>query len=276
MSDERRVTPLPEPQDDRSRGRLEGRVAVVTGSDSGMGQAIAEAFAREGADVAVTYLHDRDGAERTREAVERAGRRALVCSLDQTREGSVAALFEQVERDLGTPFILVNDAGEDSTGEQVADVSAQAWEHKLRVNLLGPFYCCQQFIRARRRAGGRGKIINITSVHQEIPRAGASAYDVSKGGLRNLTRTLALELAPDLINVNNIAPGMVLTPFNQRAIDDPEVYAAQVQSIPLRRAALPWEIARLAVYLASPDADYATGTTFTLDGGLMQNQGQGA
>ena len=125
-------------------------------------------------------------------------------------------------------------------------------------------------------AGGRGKIINITSVHQEIPRAGASGYDASKGALRNLTRTLALELAPDLIYVNNIAPGMVLTPFNQPAKDDPEVYAKQVQSIPLKRAAQPWEIARLAVYLASGDADYATGQTFVLDGGLMMNTGQGA
>jgi glucose 1-dehydrogenase len=115
-----------------------------------------------------------------------------------------------------------------------------------------------------------------TSVHQEIPRAGAAGYDVAKGGLRNLTRTLALELAPDHINVNNIAPGMVLTPMNQKTIDDPKVREKQVQSIPWKRAAEPWEIAKLAVYLASEDADYATGQTFTLDGGLMMNTGQGA
>ncbi|MDQ6869000.1 MAG: SDR family oxidoreductase, partial [Pseudomonadota bacterium] len=100
--------------------------------------------------------------------------------------------------------------------------------------------------------------------------------DASKGGLRNLTRTLALELAPDRINVNNIAPGMVLTPMNQPAIDDPALLEKQVQSIPFKRAAEPWEIARLAVYLASEDADYATGQTFTLDGGLSMNLGQGA
>ena len=132
------------------------------------------------------------------------------------------------------------------------------------------------FIRARKKAGGKGKIINITSVHQEIPPAGAAGYDFSKGGLRNLTRTLALELAPDRINVNNIAPGMVLTPMNQEAIDDPKVLEEQVQSIPFKRAAEPKEIARLAVYLASDDADYATGQTFTLDGGLSMNLGQGA
>lgn len=276
MPDEPQVTPLPEPQDYRQKGRLHGKIAVVTGSDSGIGQATAIEFAKEGADVVVTYLHDHAGAEHTRAQVEAQGQRALVVHLDQTQESSVAQLFERAVSELGTPFVLVNDAGEDSTGKEVADVSSAEWEHKLRVNLLGPFYCCQHFIRLRRNAGGQGKIINITSVHQEIPRAGASAYDASKGALRNLTRTLALELAPDLINVNNIAPGMVLTPFNQAALDDPKVYAEQVQSIPFKRAAQPWEIARLALYLASSDADYATGTTFTLDGGLMQNTGQGA
>ncbi len=115
-----------------------------------------------------------------------------------------------------------------------------------------------------------------TSVHQEIPRAGSAGYDVAKGGLRNLTRTLCLELAPDHINVNNIAPGMVLTPFNQAAIDDPKVREEQVQSIPWKRAAEPWEIGRLAVYLASEDADYVSGQTFTIDGGLSMNVGQGA
>jgi glucose 1-dehydrogenase len=276
MTEQHKVTPLPEPQDFRGRGRLERQVAIVTGSDSGIGQAVATEFAREGADVAVTYLEDQAGAEHTRAQVEAQGRRAIVVHLDQTQEKSVAALFERTVVELGTPFILVNDAGRDSTGKHVADVEPREWEQVIRTNLMGPFYCCQHFIRLRRQAGGRGKIINVTSVHEEIPRAGASGYDASKGGLRNLTRTLALELAPDLINVTNIAPGMILTPMNQEAIDNPEVYAEQVQSIPFKRAGQPWEIARLAVYLASPDADYATGTTFTLDGGLMQNQGQGA
>ncbi len=128
----------------------------------------------------------------------------------------------------------------------------------------------------RRAAGGNGKIINITSVHEDIPRAGAAGYCASKGGLRNLTRCLTLELASDRINVNNIAPGMVLTPMNQPALDDPKVLEEQVQSIPWKRAAEPWEIAKLALYLASEDANYASGQTFTLDGGLTMNQGQGA
>jgi glucose 1-dehydrogenase len=256
--------------------RLENRVAIVTGSDSGIGQATAIEFAKEGADVAVNYLHDKEGAEETKRQVEAEGRRAIIVQADLREEPNVARLFRETEERLGAPYILVNNAGIDSVGDNVADMKLEDWDDRLRSNLYNPFYCCRHFIRARKKAGGKGKIINVTSVHQEIPRAGAAGYDVSKGGLRNLTRTLCLELAPDRINVNNIAPGMVLTPFNQEAVDDPKVREEQVQSIPWKRAAEPWEVGRLAVYLASEDADYVTGQTFTIDGGLMMNQGQGA
>ncbi len=256
--------------------RLKDKVAIVTGSDSGIGQATAVAFAEEGADVAITFLHDRDGAEATRRRVEEAGRRAIVVQLDQREPDAVERLFRETQSQLGVPYILVNNAGIDSTGKQVADMPFEDWDNELKTNLYGPFLCCRQFIRMRREAGGKGKIVNVTSVHQEIPRAGAAGYDVAKGGLRNLTRTLALELAPDGINVNNVAPGMVLTPFNQPAIDDAKVREEQVRSIPWKRAAEPWEIARLAVYLASEEADYVTGQTFTIDGGLSMNIGQGA
>ena len=147
----------------------------------------------------------------------------------------------------------------DSTGKHVAEMQLEDWDNELKTNLYGPFHCCQHFIRARKSAGGQGKIINVTSVHQEILRAGAAGYNAAKGGLRNLTRTLCLELAPDHINVNNIAPGMVLTPMNQSAIDDPRLREQQVQSIPWKRAAEPCEVARLAVYPASEEADYVTG-----------------
>jgi glucose 1-dehydrogenase len=149
-------------------------------------------------------------------------------------------------------------------------------EDVMRTNFFAYFWTCRRFIRERRAAGGGGKIINVTSVHDEIPRAGAADYDCSKGAQRNLTRTLALELAEDGISVNNLAPGMVLTPFNQAALDDPKVLEEQVQSIPMKRAAKPEEIGRLAVFLASSDADYVTGSTYVMDGGLMMNQGQGA
>ncbi len=256
--------------------KLQGKVAIVTGSDSGMGQAIAREFATHGADVAITWFTDEQGARDTARQVEQAGQRALVMQVDVREPGAVAQLFQDTEQRLGTPFILVNDAGVDAVGKHVADMSIEEWHDRFRTNVDGPFFACQHFIRARRRAGGEGKIINITSVHEDIPRAGAAGYCASKGALRNLTRCLTLELADDRINVNNIAPGMIATPMNQEAVDNPDVMAEQVQSIPWKRAGEPWEIARLALYLASNDADYACGQTFTLDGGLMMNQGQGA
>lgn len=256
--------------------KLVNEIALVTGSDSGIGQATAIALAKEGADVAVCFFHDREGAEKTRRVIEAAGQRSVLVQLDQRDPASVDAFFEETASKLGTPTILVNDAGMDAYGKPVRDMSLDEWDDSIRTNLYGPFYCCKQFIQRLDGSGKHGTIINITSVHQEIPRAGAAAYDVAKGGLRNLTRTLALELAEKQINVNNIAPGMVLTPFNQQAIDDPRVREKQVQSIPMKRAAEPEEIAHVAVFLASEDARYIHGTTIVVDGGLMQLQGQGA
>src|SRR5919198_4148081 len=147
--------------------RLENQIAVVTGSDSGMGQATAMAFAQEGADVALTYLHDQQGAEHTRQAVEQAGRRTVVVQLDQRDPAQVAHLFQTVQDQLGTPTILVNNASIDSTGKHVKDMSIEEWDNGLKTNLYGPFFCCQQFIRRLEGTGEHGVIINITSVHQE-------------------------------------------------------------------------------------------------------------
>lgn len=255
---------------------LSGEVAIVTGSDSGIGQATAFALARAGADVAVTYLQDQSGAERTRFEIEAAGRRAHLAQLDVRDPDRVAGFFAEVKSQLGTPTILVNNAGVDASGQRVADMDLETWDNLQRTNLYGPFYACRQFIRGLEGTGRHGTIINVTSVHQEIPRAGAAGYDVSKGGLRNLTTTLALELAEKNINVNNIAPGMVLTPMNQAALDDPAVLEQQVQSIPMKRAAQPEEIANVAVFLASEHARYIHGTTIFVDGGLTLFQGQGA
>lgn len=256
--------------------RLQNEVAVVTGSDSGIGKAIALAFAAEGAAVAVTYLHDKIGATDTARRIEEQGGHAETHYLDQRESPSVAQLFDRVKQSFGTPTILVNAAGIDALGIPVKDMTDEQWDDALRSNLSGPFYCCREFIRAIDGTGRHGTILNITSVHQEIPRSGASGYDVSKGGLRNLTTTLALELAEKNINVNNIAPGMVLTPMNQKAIDDPEFLKKEVQSIPVKRAAQPEEIAHAAVFLASKEARYVHGTTLVVDGGLMLFQGQGA
>lgn len=256
--------------------KLDNRIAVITGSDSGIGRATAIAFAKEGANIVITYHKDHEGAEETKKAVENEGQRAIVVNLDQKNPQDVERIFKEAQEKLGVPTILVNNAGRDSTGKNVKDMPIEEWDDEIRTNLYGPFYFCKHFMNGLENSNERATIINITSVHQEVPRAGASGYCASKGALRNLTRCLALEVAEKNITVNNIAPGMVLTPFNQEAVDDQEVRLKQVQSIPVKRAAKPEEIANAAVYLASEDASYIHGTTLFIDGGLMQNQGQGA
>ncbi len=255
---------------------LEGQVAIVTGSDSGIGQASAIAFAEQGADLVVLYLEDAAGAADTGAAVEAAGGRALIRHCDVSDEDAVKEVFSAAMSTFGRVDILMNCAGRDASGKPVDELPTDVWDHAIRVNLYGAMFFCREFIKLRKAAGGGGKIINVTSVHDLIPRAGAADYDCSKSALAALTRTLALELAPHRINVNNIGPGMVLTPMNQQAVDDPRKREEQVQSIPFKRAAEPSEIAGLAVFLASKAADYVTGSTYYMDGGLMQNLGQGA
>jgi glucose 1-dehydrogenase len=255
---------------------LSHNVAVVTGSDSGIGQAIAVEFASNGADVVVNYFEDREGAEKTKASIEQAGGKAIVIQGDVGKPEDVQRLFDECERELGTATILVNNAGIDSTGKHVADLSPEEWNRAIQTNLTGPFLCSKRFISALTAKKSKGKIINISSVHEELPRAGAAEYCAGKGGLRNLMRCLTLELAEKGINVNNIAPGMVLTPMNQEAIDDPKKREEQVKTIPMKRAAEPTEIAKVALFLASPDSSYVDGSTYFVDGGLMQNLGQGA
>jgi len=257
-------------------GRLEGKVILITGSDSGIGQASAVEFAKEGADIVVNYLHDVEGAQTTAASVTEAGRRSIVVRADISDENQVTDLFDQAVDAFGSIHVLMNNAGVDASGSPVAELSTEVWDRAIRTNVYGPFFCCRRFAQLRIAAGGGGKILNVTSVHADSPNAGGADYDCSKGAVRMLTRTLALELAPHQINVNSLAPGMVLTPFNQAAIDDPDLLEQQVQSIPWKRAAEPSEIAKLAVFLASSDADYVTGASYVMDGGLMINLGQGA
>jgi len=255
---------------------LASQIAVITGADSGIGQATAVEFARNGASVAINYLDDEAGAESTRKQVEDAGGRAIVVRGDIGKPEDVDKLFRDCEERLGTPTILVNNAGIDSTGKPVEELSLAEWQHALQTNVTGAFLCSQRFIKAVKKEQRHGKIINISSVHEEIPRAGAAEYCASKGAMRNLMRCLALELAQSNINVNDIAPGMVLTPMNKEALEDPKKREEQVQSIPMKRAAEPGEVAKVALFLASSASDYVHGSTYTIDGGLMQNLGQGA
>jgi glucose 1-dehydrogenase len=256
--------------------RLEKKTAFITGSDSGIGQAIAEEFARAGANVALTFHTDEVGAEESRRRVEAAGRKAVVRQVDVRDETSVAAWFEAACRELGAPDILVNDAGVGGGGASVAEMKTEEFDRVIKTDLYGPFFCCREFIRRRQAAGGGGKVVNITSVHEAIPSPGSAAYGAAKGGLLTFTRSLALELAPLRINVNAIAPGLIRTPMTAKRTENSEKMREELPHIPWNRPGEPWEIARLALYLVSEDADYVTGQSFTIDGGLEMNWGQGA
>ncbi len=256
--------------------KLADSVAIITGASSGIGEAIARLFAEHGAAVMVVHHNHPDDAQRIVDEITAACGKARPIAADVRDEGDVDRVFATTMRELGRPTILVNSAGIDAAGIAVADMELAHFEDVIRTNLVGPFLFCRAFARGLRTDKKRGKIINVSSVHEDIPRAGAADYCASKGGLRNLTRCLSLELAEHGTTVNNLAPGMVLTPMNQEAIDDPETLKKQVASIPLKRAAEPAEVAELALYLASKAGDYASGATFTLDGALSMNLGQGA
>jgi glucose 1-dehydrogenase len=252
--------------------RLEGKTALVTGADSGIGRAIALTFAREGADLAIHYHSDQRGAEQTADAVRHHGREATVYQADFTDPGAAEGLIADVLTRMPTLDILVNNAG---TGAGVAaslDTSTQAFLDVMNVDLVAPFILAREAARQMMRQG-RGTIINITSVHEEIPLRGAAAYCAAKGGLKMVTRTLALELAPHGVRINTIGPGMIATPMTERTLLDPEQSQQAVQKIPLGRPGEPQEIANVALFLASDEASYVTGSSFFADGALRQKVG---
>ena len=251
--------------------RLDGRTALVTGADSGIGQGIARVLAAHGADVVVHYHSDRAGAERTAAEVRELGQRAVTAQADVGIEADVDQLFTALDDTFGGIDILINNAGQGGGG-LVHEMTTADWDRVLRTNLYGPFFCSRLAARRMIDQGAGGRIINISSVHEEACSAGGGAYCVSKAGLRNLTRTQAIELAEYGITVNDIAPGMILTPMNQAAVDDADVRRAAEAQIPLRRAGEPADIAHMALFLASGAGSYCTGSTFFVDGGWMLTQ----
>ncbi len=250
--------------------RLDGRIAVVTGASAGIGQAVAIGLAEAGADVVVNFRTDssRKGAEVTRDRIDATGRRALLVEANMTDPAAIASLFEQTVAAFGGIDILVNNAGVGGKGQGV-EQPADEWDHVLAVNLTAPFLCTQHAVRKMREQGRGGRIVNITSVHEEAPGHGSPAYTVSKGGLRNLTRVLALELAPENIRVLAVAPGMILTKMNAEASNDDHVLRDAEAQIPARRAGQPEDIANTVVFMVSDQASYVTGSTVFVDGGWM-------
>lgn len=257
-------------------GLLKGSTAIVTGGESGIGRATALAIARAGGNVAITYFADRDAADRVVSGIEEMGVRGLAVRTDVGREGAVEALFGEAGQRLGTVDLLVNSAGLNMSGTAIEAMTLAQFDRVLGTDLIGPFLTCRRFVQALGKAGRGGRIVNISSIHERAPRPGGADYDAAKGGLAQLTRTLALELAPRHIAVNGIAPGMIMTPMNQDALDDPELLRTREAAIPWGRAGRPEEVADLAVFLLSPAADYITGTTVTIDGALSLTVAQGA
>jgi glucose 1-dehydrogenase len=255
---------------------LHNKIAIITGADSGIGRACAIELGRLGATILINYHSDLKSANETLAQVEENGGKGLLFKADVGDYNLVQQMFATAQEKLGTPWILINSAGVNESGTYADEMDIEVFDRTIRTNLYGTFYTCKEFIKARKADGNGGKIVNISSIHEEVARAGGSDYCASKGGVRNLTRCLALELGPFQININNIAPGMILTPMNQKALDDPEYLKKASGNIPYRRAGKPWEVAKLAAYLVSDDASYAAGQTFTIDGGLSLNLGQGA
>jgi glucose 1-dehydrogenase len=247
--------------------RLANKIALVTGSSQGIGRAIAERFAQEGADIVINYNRTSGGAQEALRNVETAGRRGLVVKADLSSTTEVRALIAAAIEHFGRLDILVNNAGIE-THAPFWEVTEEDYDRVLNVNLKGVFFATQEMVRHLLKTKRRGKIVNISSVHEELPFPNFSAYCASKGGLKMLTRNLAVELGPLGITINSIAPGAIETPINTQLLNDPNKLGALLAQIPLGRLGQPNDVAGLAVFLASDDADYITGSTYFVDGGL--------
>jgi len=247
--------------------RLLGRRVLVTGSSKGIGRGIATRFAEEGADVVINYNTDPRGAEEVLAEVQALGRRGAIVHANLGSVDEVRGLLDQSAEALGGLDVLVNNAGIEKHAP-FWDVTERDFDAVLDVNLKGVFFATQAFVQQCRSAGRQGKIINISSVHEELAFPNFAAYCASKGGVRMLTRSLAVELGPLGITINSIAPGAIETPINATLLNDPVKLQSLVRQIPLGRLGQPADVAGLAVFLASNDSDYVTGTTYFVDGGL--------
>lgn len=247
--------------------RLLGRKVLVTGSSKGIGRGIAIRLAEEGADIVINYNSDPRGAEEALAEIEGLGRRGAMIRANLGTVHEVRDLVAQSADALGGLDILVNNAGIEKHAP-FWDVSESDFDAVLNVNLKGVFFATQAFVQHCRAAGRPGKIINISSVHEELAFPNFAAYCASKGGVRMLTRTLAVELGPLGITINSIAPGAIETPINAKLLNDPMKLQSLVRQIPLGRLGQPADVAGLAVFLASSESDYVTGNTYMIDGGL--------
>jgi glucose 1-dehydrogenase len=252
--------------------RLQGKTAVVTGAGTGIGQAIAIACAREGAAVVIDYVGDASVSKDTISKITAIGGTSIAVDADISIPDQVDALIQKTIVAFGKLDIFVNNAGIEKKFAFV-DYPLDEWHKVMAVNLTGPFLCSQAAAKQMIAQGAGGRIINISSVHEDLPMPTNAPYCASKGGLRMLMRTIAVELAPHQITVNNIGPGAIYTPIDKDVEMDSKLNDQILAEIPLGRWGKPEEVAQLAVFLASDDAAYITGSTHFIDGGMLRNSG---
>jgi len=249
---------------------LKGKVAIVTGASSGIGQGIAKRLGCEGVKVIVDYVGTAEGAEETERAIEQAGGEGEIVKADVTNMEDVKTLVDSAWSRFGAADILVNNAGMEKKSD-FWDTPEVDYDRVMAVNLRGPFFLTQAFVRRLRDAKRPGRIVNISSVHEDMVFPGFATYCCSKGGMRMLMRDLAVELGPLGITVNNVAPGAIATPINRTLLEDKPKLNALLGNIPLGRMGSVADVAGLVAFLASEDASYVTGSTYVVDGGLMRN-----
>ncbi len=252
-------------------GRFAGKVAVVTGSSSGIGQAIAVRLGAEGASVVIDYHSHPEGAEDTQKQIAaKGGGKSVIVQSDVSTVAGGQALISAAVNQLGGCDILVNNAGIEK-GADFWDITESDYDLVLDLNLKGAFFITQAFVRHLRDAKKGGRVINISSVHEDMVFPHFPTYCAAKGGIRMLMRDLAVELGPLGITVNNVAPGAIVTPINKGLLEDAAKLDPLLRNIPLGRMGTSEEVAGLVAFLASEDAAYITGSTYVIDGGLMRN-----
>jgi glucose 1-dehydrogenase len=251
-------------------GRLEGKVAVVTGAGSGIGQSIAVRLAKEGATSVIDYPNHPEQAQQTADQIAAFGGKSISVMADVTSIPDCTRLIETTWTQLGACDILVNNAGVERHGD-FCDVTEADFDLVMNVNFKGAFFLTQAFVRKLTAAKKPGRIINISSVHEDMVFPHFSTYCASKGAMRMLMRDLCVELGPQGITVNNIAPGAIDTPINAKMMADPSELDPLLRNIPIGRLGKPEEVAGLAAFLASEEAAYITGSTYFIDGGLIRN-----
>jgi glucose 1-dehydrogenase len=250
--------------------KLEGKTVLITGGSQGIGQGIAFRLAEEGADIVVDYVGNPQSADATVAQIQKRGRRGLAVEADISSVDQIHSMIKQAVDSFGGVDVLVNNAGVEKHAS-IWEATEHDYDLVLTINLKGAFFASQAFVQHRMAVKKPGKIINVSSVHEELPFPHFTSYCASKGGMKMMMRNLSIELAPYGITVNNIAPGAIETPINTALLNDPPKLKALLDNIPLGRLGQVSDVGGVAAFLASSDADYITGATIVVDGGLTWN-----